>query len=127
MVYTYDIKDFGAKDRSKKNIIFLNKNFLEDKELISKSALIILDIKHNGKEEIEIYDKLKEYNFKGLLLLDDIHFGNREPLGGKIQGYNMNIFCYFIDLPKWDLTKYGHVTGTGLVDFNNNIKNITFN
>ncbi len=127
MVYTYDIKDFGAKDRSKKNIIFLNKNFLEDKELISKSALIILDIKHNGKEEIEIYDKLKEYNFKGLLLLDDIHFGNREPLGGKIQGYNMNIFWNYIDLPKWDLTKYGHVTGTGLVDFNNNIKNITFN
>ena len=127
MVYSYDITDHINGKIVKNNIVYLCKNFLEDKELIIKASLIVLDIKHNGKEEIEIYNKLKEYNFKGLLLVDDIHFNDRIPLGGIIKGYNMKRFWDYIDLPKWDLTKYGHSTGTGLVDFNNNIKSIQFN
>lgn len=80
-----------------------------DDQLLRWSNIILFDTTHNGVDETTFYNRLVNMQWKGMLLLDDIH----------LQKYgDMETFWQGITFPKWDLTQYGHSTGTGLVDFN---------
>jgi hypothetical protein len=83
------------------------------KEKILASPLIFLDIDpHEGEMEYNFYLWLLAINYQGLLLLDDIWYfkGMRDKL------------WYQIANTKWDLTSMGHWSGSGLVDFSNQVK-----
>jgi hypothetical protein len=84
--------------------------------------LILLDTAHLPKTvpvEIEFVQWLQAVGYRGLLLLDDIHL-NREMRG------------WWADLKKdattakapyciYDVTPVGHKSGTGLIDFSNEV------
>jgi hypothetical protein len=83
------------------------------KEKILKSPLIFLDIDpHEGIMEYEFYMWLREINYKGLLLLDDIWY---------FKGMRDHLWYRIMDT-KWDLTDLGHWSGSGLVDFSQQVK-----
>jgi hypothetical protein len=106
-VVSCDIEDLKCLHDSRKltTIEYRIGNALEDPRLLHAS-LILLDTYHDGIFEKQVYDHLKAGNYRGLLILDDIHLN--EP---------MRRFWQHIDLPKEDLTDLGHWSGTGLVDF----------
>jgi len=92
----------------------LNAEFIIDNVLngnynsvILGSKYIMLDTYHDGTFEKEFYDYLISINYKGYLLLDDIHLN-----------FEMERFWGSIDKEKYDITNIGHLTGTGLVIFN---------
>jgi hypothetical protein len=91
-----------------KNIEFIIDNVINGKydDLILSSPIILLDTFHDGVFEQEFLDYLLRINYKGNLLLDDIHL-NKE----------MQIFWENINLLKNDITCIGHSTGTGIVYF----------
>lgn len=70
------------------------------------SPLIVLDINHDGASEKRIYDYLDRSDYRGLLVLDDIHLNPA-----------MKRFWDGIGRPKQEITHLGHVTGTGMVFF----------
>jgi predicted O-methyltransferase YrrM len=77
-----------------------------NKEEILNSPFIMLDTAHDGIFENEFYNFLHEINYKGFFFLDDIHLN--EP---------MKQFWNNITKDKYDLTKVGHWSGSGLVHF----------
>jgi len=117
-VLTYDIVDEKVKDHSDQlNIIFRLTDYSTDNEYqdtILSSKMIFIDAPHNGGFERECYSWLKEKCYKGLTVWDDIHL-NAE----------MRSFWADVDLPKQDITKYGHVTGTGVIYFSKDIELLT--
>src|SRR5258708_4871841 len=62
--------------------------------------------------EYDFYNVLKEWQYQGIVVCDDIwHFENMR-----------NNFWYKIeDIYKYDITEYGHWSGTGIITFNTNI------
>ena len=65
------------------------------------------------KNSDEIFKALQKYKYKGLLFLDDIH-----------QSKEMDDWWNTITLPKYDLSKYGHFSGSGIVVFDPSKYNI---
>ncbi len=94
------------------NITYKIGNALTEPELL-KSPLIFLDTRHTGKFELEVYQYLHKNNYKGLLVLDDIHYCPQ-----------MKKFWDLIThYPKYDITEIGHyipLVGTGIVNFSDN-------
>lgn len=83
------------------------------KWLIPQAKLILLDIDHRGIEERKFYDTLLEIGWKGILVVDDICLPEaNHPMRG---------FWESIKEPKYDLTKWCHWSGTGLVDLLGNV------
>ena len=70
------------------------------------SKYIMLDTFHDASFEKEFLNHLIKLNYKGFLLLDDIYLNDE-----------MKIFWSSMKLEKYDISKIGHVTGTGLVSF----------
>jgi hypothetical protein len=91
------------------NIEFIIDNVISPKysNLILESKIILLDTFHDGSFEQEFLNYLTSLNYKGILLLDDIHL-NKE----------MELFWNNIKINKFDITNIGHSTGTGVVFFN---------
>ncbi len=91
------------------NIEFIIGDCLHEqyKDIIMKSKIILLDTYHDGTFEEIFYSYLKDNNYSGTLLLDDIKLNDE-----MIQFWNN------IDLPKEDITNLGHWSGTGVVYFN---------
>jgi hypothetical protein len=90
-----------------------------EKKLL-KAELIFLDTAHNGDFENQVLNYLNNNNYKGILLIDDIYWNGK-----------MYYFWSAIKNRKIDLTFIGHgdgdgpngnISGTGIVDFNNNIE-----
>ena len=113
-VYSYDIVDKlnqNIKDISSKlNIDFFIKDCLEteeDKQRVLSSKIIMLDTDHDGIFENKFYEFLVKNNYKGLLILDDINLNTP-----------MIDFWNNITQLKYDITSYGHHSGTGIVQFN---------
>ncbi|MFH1985902.1 MAG: hypothetical protein ABIL58_29050 [Pseudomonadota bacterium] len=106
-VVSYDIEDrLSVNDRTALDTIeFVIGDVLADDRLLNAS-LILLDIGHDGASERQIYDHLDRRGYRGVLALDDIHLNAA-----------MKAFWGDITRPKQDLTRLGHVTGTGLVFF----------
>lgn len=95
-----------------KNVDFIiSENFMKYIELFLKAPFIYLDIAHDGIWENILLESLINNNYKGLVMMDDIHeFPEMKKIWNKIS------------FKKFDLTKYGHWSGTGIIDFNNNIE-----
>lgn len=120
-VYTFDI--FDKLSTSQKKALWKNNNvfFFDDdlfdvsifsqwKETILSSKIIFLDIDpHEGTREFKFYCWLKENDYKGILILDDIHYFKemRDNLWHKIPSEE-----------KVDATELGHWSGTGIVLLN---------
>ena len=118
IVNTYDITDMtrGSDIIKRQNIKFhikdLFDSFDDNKELFFSSHIIFLDIDpHEGTREYKFYEWLKEHNYPGLIICDDIlHFKDmRNNFWNKVE-----------DKYKYDVTKYGHWSGTGFIIFNSN-------
>jgi hypothetical protein len=120
-VISYNIVD-EIPDKShiiykKLNIDFRIKNVLEDlnRDLLQKVKIVMIDIDHFGKIEGLILNKLYQEGFSGIILLDDIHHPQpREKILMENLWKNVNI-------KKYDLTNYGHFSGTGVVLMNTEI------
>lgn len=105
-VYSFNIHDQLQLTSRPANIKFIIDNVLKYKNLILESTAILLDTKHDGIFEYQFYNHLKCINYKGCLILDDIHMSSI-----------METFWDHIDLEKLDISEYGHITGTGVVYF----------
>lgn len=109
-VVSYDVKDNIPDDKltikNIDNIEYIIGDCLDDKELLLKSKLIMLDIDHSGIEEEKILNMLRENNYKGIVIMDDINIF--EP---------MKQLWDSIKEKKYELTKYGHWSGTGIILF----------
>lgn len=123
-IYSFDLKErcFFIEEGQKSQVVpgrnyfyhpnvnFIVGNFLNFKDIILESPLILYDTNHNGVLENEFFNFLISNNYKGLVIFDDIHLNNE-----------MKEFWNNITYHKYDLTKYGNQTGTGLIDFNSGI------
>lgn len=104
-VYSYDISDMNKVIGGCDNIEFriIKESFSKD---ILKSKLICLDTIHDGIHEKEVLDFLIKNNWKGILILDDIHHYPEQ-----------NKLWNSIKLRKEDITHLGHWSGTGIIYF----------
>lgn len=104
-VITFDIKhregELPLPENAERKIVY--PEYMDE---VIKSAIIFYDAKHEGIEEKAFYDELKRRDWRGVLVLDDIHLNDE-----------MREFWKSIDLPKEDWTDVGHHTGTGVVYF----------
>ena len=106
-VISYDIGYFLEYARQPINVEWRIGNFYRDKELLN-SPLIMMDIDpHDGMQEPLFFNYLENKNYKGTVILDDIHLNE-----------GMEKFWQDIKQEKVDATKYGHYSGTGIVFFN---------
>lgn len=115
-----DIQDPDNIIYNKKNITFKIKNVLEDlnKEFVSKIKIVMIDIDHEGIIEKQIIDRLVELNYNGIIILDDIHIP-----WNNLKDKMKDLWEHKITLPnKFDITKYGHFSGTGIIILDKNIK-----
>lgn len=123
-IYTYDITyhllpniftnttiNFRMENLFDPNIREINKQH------ILSSNVIFIDVDpHEGLIEYDMYLWLKENNYQGFILFDDIHLGPGHL--GVTSGNSMQQFWDKIeDKYKIDLTSVGHWSGTGLVCF----------
>lgn len=79
-------------------------------DMCKDSTFIVLDVDpHDGVQEKEIMELLIHHKFNGILLCDDI---------APYPFPKMNDWWNSINLPKINMTDFGHKTGTGVVFFN---------
>ena len=105
VIKSYDVIQILKQNPKVFNVKFLLGDTVYDSDFLN-SDLIFLDVNHDGTYENYFYKKLIDTNWKGFLLLDDIHLN--EP---------MKEFWSNIEKEKHDLTSIGHWSGTGLVIF----------
>jgi|UniRef100_A0A6C0BE66 predicted O-methyltransferase YrrM len=112
-IVTYDIFDHitDNKDsltiKNMPNVEYRLKDCILDDEILENANLIVLDVDpHDGVQEKDIINKLVEVGFNGILILDDINLND-----------NMKAFWNDITQTKYDISKYGHWSGTGIVFF----------
>lgn len=114
-VITYDIIDIKNNNRSTpKNVIYKMGEFMDDfenRELILSSKMIFIDAPHNGEYESICYEWLKSNNYNGIVVWDDIHLNE-----------DMKVFWENVTDKKIDVTKYGHITGTGIINLSNDME-----
>jgi len=127
-IFTFDIEnriiDDGFSPKSNPNIVFNYVNIFEHsvreewKDRILSCPLIFLDIDpHDGVLEYEFYLFLKENNFQGLLVLDDIWY---------FEGMRNNFWYKIPKEDKLDITNLGHWSGSGIVQFPKEDPNLLF-
>lgn len=110
-VLTLDILDQRAMQLPG-SVTFELRNVLTDERAFPLEApLALFDIDpHSGREERAFVEQLRRRGWKGWLLCDDIHLNaGMEEFWGWAGGLP--------DLQAVDLTRIGHVTGTGLLKF----------
>lgn len=117
IVHSFDLEHkFSLPKRN--NIVYHLENIVNDtprreqwKSRILASPLIFLDIDpHEGKDEYIFYEWLRDNQFKGALVCDDIHL---------FDDMRNNFWSKIPDEYKTDLTSQGHHSGTGVVRFTN--------
>lgn len=104
-VYSYDVSDMVKIFNPPANIEFrlITESYHKD---ILNSKIICLDTIHDGIHEKEVIDFLIANDWKGTLILDDIHHFPKQ-----------NELWESITLRKEDITKLGHWSGTGIIHF----------
>lgn len=107
-VFSFNISNELDLKNTPKNCEFIVDNILNGNyiDVILNSKYIMLDTYHDGGFETEFYNYLISINYKGYLLLDDIHLN-----------LEMEKFWNTITHEKYDITNIGHATGTGVVYF----------
>jgi len=117
-IVTFDVKDMYTVTVQPSNVERKIGNIfkLGMQDVLLQSAVIFLDTAHRGDFEWEVYSFLKENDYKGILVLDDIHWNDA-----------MKKFWEKIDTIKYDVTHLGHgicpdgIAGTGIVDFSDQV------
>jgi len=108
-VISYDLQEQGASQIQRDNIEFKIQDFREDDSINwDHVSIIMLDVDpHDGVQEEEMMEFLEDKGWKGILLLDDI--GPQWP--------EVEDLWNRITYPKINVTEVGHLSGTGLVNF----------
>jgi hypothetical protein len=123
-VYTFDIVEHvtNTKIKEKPNVTFVVQDlFNQDTQktwsrLVLDSALIFLDVDpHDGLKEIAFYQFLVNNNYKGIVVCDDIWY---------FKGMRDMFWSQIPEHLKYDITPYGHWSGTGVINFTN--QNLSF-
>lgn len=120
-IYSFDIvnKKNNPLIESRENIHFQFDNLFEQegrekwRDTILKSAFVFLDVDpHNGTMEWDFYNWLKEIDYRGFVICDDVWFFKdmRDKFWYKIP------YEY-----RYDISEFGHFSGTGIFTFNENI------
>lgn len=105
-MFVYESEDQKLAKHNIENIEYIVGDCLKYPELLLSSSLIFIDIDHSGIVEKQILDFLRNNNWEGLVLLDDMHWATIQPLWQKITE------------PKWDISFCGsNADGTGLINF----------
>lgn len=118
-IITYDVVNrYGIVPKPKNVLCKIGNIFdMNEANLLLSANIIFLDTAHEGPFEHQIYNFLVENSYSGILILDDIHWNKP-----------MKEFWNSINTLKYDVTDIGHgicpdgIAGTGIVDFNNNIR-----
>jgi predicted O-methyltransferase YrrM len=114
-IVTYDIVEEKHRDMADlENVTFRICDFSTDagyRDFILSADMIFIDAPHDGIFERFCYNWLKENNYSGLTIWDDIHLNDE-----------MRSFWNDVDLPKQDISEVGHITGTGAIFFNTDIQ-----
>jgi predicted O-methyltransferase YrrM len=136
-IYTYDINSsqINLNKLTANNIKFSTENLMNSnyrnlphiKEHILSSDIIFIDIDpHIGLLEYEFYLFLRKENFKGIIIFDDIYMGKQGHAfeHRKLLGHFMyeNLWSKIPDYEKICVSHLGHVSGTGIINFNSNNK-----
>lgn len=118
-VISYDIVDHIKTPNhiiySKPNITFNIRNVLDDlnEEFVKNVKIVMIDIDHYETNELLIINKLKEYKFSGIIILDDTTH-HPDPYTTVC----MNRLWNNITDTKYDFRQFGHYSGTGLIILN---------
>jgi hypothetical protein len=123
IIHTFDIVDNVEPNiKNVKNIKFYKDNLFDKNifqkwtEIILSCPFIFLDVDpHNGNMEYEFFNFIKEINYQGFIICDDIWY---------FKEMRDNFWYKIEDEFKYDLTDLGHWSGTGILTLN---KNISFN
>jgi hypothetical protein len=120
-VHSFDITNHITNENIRNNPTV--KYYLEDlwdpataakyTELIKSAPLIFLDVDpHEGLMELQFYQFLKLIGYEGIMVCDDIrHFEGMRRFWAQIP-----------EEEKFDISQYGHWSGTGLIRFGNNTR-----
>jgi hypothetical protein len=120
-VITYDLIDKPNEvlqfEEELPNLTFKKMNvFDESLDIFKKSKVIFLDLDpHDGIQETKFISLLEEIGYKGIVICDDIHWFPR-----------MKQWWNNLKQTKYDVTQFGHGSGTGLIDFSDNLE-VLFN
>lgn len=109
IVHSFNIEDQLELIEKPKNIIFHIDDVMnsDHTEKLLSSKVILLDTFHDGIFESKFLNYLDEIKFKGVVIMDDIHyFGDLTRLWDSITK------------EKYDITEIGHWSGTGLIYYN---------
>ena len=108
-VRSYDLVEQGASTIKKDNLSFFIGNFMEDEDIDwDNVSIVMIDVDpHDGVQERVMMDWLRDRDWKGIMLHDDIG-----PIWPDIQ-----LMWNEIPEPKIDVTEIAHMSGTGLVNF----------
>ena len=108
-VISYDLQEQGASINIKKdNVEFKIMDFRDDDLNLDHVSIIMIDVDpHDGIQEVEMMEYLYDKGWKGILLLDDI--GPNWP--------EVEEMWDGITYDKLNVTEVGHMSGTGLVNF----------
>ena len=102
----------------------LNENYCDNnKDYLLSFDIIFIDIDpHEGLLEYDMYLWLKKNNYQGIIIYDDIKLGlNHEANSTRATQHSMIDFWNKIDKEfKIDISNVGHISGTGLINFNKN-------
>lgn len=69
-----------------------------------QADFILLDVDHSGDFEAKIHEYLCRNEWKGIMMADDIHYND-----------DMEYWWKSISEEKYDITKIGHWSGSGLI------------
>jgi len=116
-VYTYDLLPKPSEMKNFEHLIpnceFKQMNiFDENLETIKSSKVIFLDLDpHDGIQEKRFMEILEQIDYTGIVICDDIEWFSA-----------MSQWWSGIKQTKYNVTKYGHGSGTGIIDFSNKLE-----
>ena len=86
--------------------------FDESEDIIKSSKLMFLDLDpHDGIQEKKFIEWLEKIEYNGVIICDDIEWFPA-----------MSRWWNELKQTKYNVTKYGHGSGTGIIDFSNKLE-----
>jgi predicted O-methyltransferase YrrM len=104
-------EDFDSRLIQHTDDLTLPENTVKHQALLEEADIVFMDALKDGKQEylfLENFSRIK-FRKKCLFIFDDIRL------------WNMLDIWYNMEKPKLDLTSFGHWSGTGLVEWNQEI------
>lgn len=110
-VISFDI--VNVRYHTMANCLYLIEDYWNHKRSILGATVILYDIPHMAGRFPKFCKFLRYHKWDGFLILDDFHYDSVKQAEWDSLGE---------DYPKFDATKYGHSTGTGIVNFSQTIQ-----